>query len=104
MVKLSYLISLLSICCLFTLACGQQVKSISAADNRLPSEAKERIADAEDAVLIAKSRLQDAQSTHRTAELNSDKFSRNPPKFGAATSIAKQLISARLNMASLERS
>ena len=40
--KLSYLISLLSICCLF-IACGQQVKSISAADNRLPSEAEKSL-------------------------------------------------------------
>ena len=84
--------------------CGQKIRSISAADSRLPSEAKERIADAEDAVLIARSRLQDAKKVHRDAELSSDKFSRKPPNFGQATSIAKQLNAARLNLASLEQS
>lgn len=103
LIRLRVLIFSLLISCLIS-ACGQQIKAISAADPRLPSEAKERIADAEDAVLIARSRLQDAESSYQTAELNSDQFSRKPPNFGQATSIAKQLISARLNLASLEQS
>ncbi len=86
------------------IGCGQTIRSISAADNRLPNEAKERIADAEDAVLIARSRLQDTERAREIADQKSLKFSQQPPNLGSATAIARQLISARLHLASLEQS
>ena len=87
---------------LLNIGCNQQVKALSAADIRLPSAAKQRIADAEDAVLIAQSRFEDAQQMYeKTLEKNS-KFNEQPPNLGSATTIAKELNAARVNYTALQ--
>ena len=92
--------------CLFTsliqCACSQEVRTLSASDQRLPNVAKQRIADAEDAVLISRSQYEDAQSKYESALLKSNKFNQKPPNLGQATSLAKKLHAAQLNLRSLE--
>lgn len=94
------LFTLLSVPLLF--GCGQIVRPLSAADSRLPSEAKQRIADAEDAVLIARSRFRDAKLNFERAIQRNIKFERKPPNLGAATILARQLNIAKVNLAELE--
>ncbi len=83
-------------------ACTQQVRSLSAADQRLPNEAKQNIADAEDAVLIAQSRVQDAQNQLEQIQAKHIKFQQSPPKLGPALQVAGQLYSAQVSFAQLE--
>ena len=90
---------------LISLSCGgcaQVVRPLSPADTRLPSEAKQRIADAEDAVIIAQSRAQDARRLLDIAQARVVQFERTPPKLGSALGSARQLNSARLSLAELE--
>lgn len=87
---------------LSTAGCVQVVKPLSPADTRLPSEAKQRIADAEDAVIIARSRSQDARRILDIAQTRVAQFERTPPKLGSALGSARQLNSARLSLAELE--
>ena len=86
----------------FSLGCSQVIRPLSAADSRLPSEAKQRIADAEDAVLIARSRSRDAQLAFETAQDRKLKFDRKSPNLGPATGLAGQVNSAKVNLAALE--
>ena len=103
MVRRYCLLSLFSLL-LFSLnlqACSQRVQALSAADQRLPNEAKQNIADAEDAVLIARSRVQDAQSKLEQAQIKQRKFMQSPPDLGTAKQIASQLYTAQENFAQL---
>ena len=84
-------------------ACAQVVSPLSPADPRLPSEAKQRIADAEDAVIIARGRAQDATQELSVAQKRIALFERRPPQLGSAMSAARQLNSARLSLAELQR-
>lgn len=82
-------------------ACSQRVQALSAADQRLPNEAKQNIADAEDAVLIAQSRVQDAQNRLEQAQIKQIKFTQSPPDLGSAKQIAGQLYTAQTSLAQL---
>lgn len=84
-------------------ACAQVVAPLSPADPRLPSEAKQRIADAEDAVIIARGHGQDAAQSLSSAQKRVADFESRPPKLGAALDTARQLNSVRLSLAELER-
>ena len=84
------------------LGCVQVIRPLSAVDSRVPSEAKQRIADAEDAVLIARSRSRDAQLALEQAQERQFKFDQKSPNLGAATGLARQVNSAKLNLARLE--
>lgn len=82
--------------------CAQVISPLSPADSRLPSAAKQRIADAEDAVVIARSRARDARAALTREQTRIAEFESRPPKLGAALNAARQLNSARLARADLE--
>ena len=82
--------------------CTQVVQPLSPADTRLPSEAKQRIADAEDAVIITESRAQDAVRQLELAQARVVQFEQTPPKLGPALGSARKLNNARLSLAELE--
>lgn len=87
-----------------SMGCGQKVSALSPSDSRLPAEAKQRIADAEDAVIVSQSRAADARHIFEEGQARMIAFDRATPELGSATSAAQQLNRAQLMLSQLNLS
>jgi hypothetical protein len=76
--------------------CVQVVQPIPLSDTRLPAEAKQRIADAEDALVIASGRLEDAQAKLEEARMKQSRFNLKPPPLGSAQGAAQSVVDQRV--------
>jgi hypothetical protein len=91
-------------CCLLScssfMACQKKIQEISLSDKRLPAEARQKIADAQDAQIVARVRLDQALAQLQQAQekqLRSLKLN-----LGSANSSFQQLCSAKVNLADLQ--
>ena len=80
------------------LGCGQVIKPLSLSDARLPAKAKQRIADAEDALIIAQSQLNDTQRSLNKAQERQIRFNTRPPQLGSAQGAAQTMIDYRITL------
>jgi hypothetical protein len=78
------------------IGCGQVIQPLSLSDIRLPAKAKQRIADAEDALIITQSQLADTQLSLDRAQKRQLRFNTKPPKLGSATGAAQAMIDYRV--------
>ena len=84
-----------------TTSCTQTIQPLSLGDTRLPATAKQRIADAEDAVIIAHSRAEDAFLRLEEVKEKITSFETKPPQLDSAMASARQLNSTQLSLAEL---
>jgi hypothetical protein len=80
------------------IGCGQVIQPLSLSDIRLPAKAKQRIADAEDALIITQSQLADTQLSLDRAQKRQLRFNTKPPKLGSATGAAQAMIDYRVSL------
>jgi hypothetical protein len=83
-------------------ACGGGVAPLSLSDPRLPTEAKWRVADAQDAVVVAEGALADASRALSEAQSALSRVS-GASALGAARSSAEALAEAKVSLAITER-
>jgi hypothetical protein len=91
-------------CCLLScssfMGCQKKIQEISLSDKRLPAEARQKIADAQDAQIVARVRLDQALAQLQQAQekqLRSLKLN-----LGSANASFQQLCSAKVNLADLQ--
>ena len=81
-----------------TFGCGQVIQPLSLSDTRLPAKAKQRIADAEDALIITQSQLSDTRLSLDRAQKRQLRFNTRPPQLGSATGAAQAMIDYRVTL------
>ena len=78
--------------------CRQQVRVRSLSDTRLPAAAKQRIADGEDAVLIAQTQVAHAKKVLDKAVARQVRFLQSAPSLGAVQSSSESLMTQRVGL------
>ena len=91
-------ILLLTFICMLNLACQQTVSVLTLSDTRLPAAAKQRIADGEDAVLIAQTQVAYAKKLLQESIDRQVRFMDLPPSLGSLTAQSEQLLTQRVGL------
>lgn len=86
-----------------TSACAPQITPLNLSDPRLPAEARQGIADAQDEVVVAEGRLLDAEGELTRARSAVTRLSAAPPQLGAALPKLEAVGSERLALRVAER-
>lgn len=82
----------------FLFACQQQVHTLSLSDARLPAAAKQRIADGEDAVLIAQTQVAQAKKFLEESITRQMRFIQSAPDLGSLQGSSESLMNQRVSL------
>jgi hypothetical protein len=82
------------------LACQTKVQEISLSDKRLPAEARQKIADAQDAQIVARAKVANAENQLRQAQEKQAKSLKQ--SLGSANQQFQQLAFSRIHLADIQ--